>query len=293
MEKEEEDKTEKSLNQSDFISLMNYLIKGWSRTFQAVKKHKLLFLSLLILQLFFLLSVGSLSYIYQVKIIENVQKIIEPLENAEFDKGNLEAGQVFGPEIMQVYQSYQALVRDITNFLLWLAGLFLIVNGAVWILSHQLLGRLSSWQERAKARLKFTVASLAIMGPLFIVGYYVIRAMVGLETEMEQFISTVKLFSYVLLAGYYLLLASFAFLHLDSWKDFVKKFFKAAIVELHLTILVLAVNSALIFGSLCLIYYSMNHWQNFPLMIASSFLLLVITVLTRLFWISCLEEIAE
>lgn len=272
---------------------MNYLIKGWSRTFQAVKKHKLLFLSLLILQLFFLLSLGSLAYIYQVKIIENVQKIIEPLENAEFDAENLEAGQVFGPEILQVYQSYQALVRDIINFLLWLAGLFLIVNGAVWLLSHQLLGRLKSGREWARAELKFAAAVLVLLGPLFVAGYYILSAMVGLETEMEQFISAAKIVSYVLLAGYYLLLASFAFMHLDSWKSFVKKFFKAAVAELHLTILVLAINSALIFGSLYLIYYAMNSLQNFPLVVASSLLLVIVAVLSRLFWISCLEEIAE
>lgn len=270
---------------------MNYLKKGWSRTFQTVKKNKMLFLLLMLFQLVFLVSLGSVAYIYQIKIIENVQRIIEPLENPALDAESLETGRVFGPEIMQVYQSYQALVRDIINFLLWLAGLFLLVNGTIWILSQQLLGRLKSWPERTRAGLKFTTAVFVLMGPLLIASYYIIKTMTGLEMAQEQFVSAVKILSCVLLAGYYLLLVSFAFIHLDSWKDFVRKFFRAGIAELHLTAPVLAINSALIFGNFYLVYYFLDSLPSFPLMIASGLLLAVVIVLTRLFWLSCLEEI--
>lgn len=272
---------------------MNYLKKGFQETIKAIKKHKTLFLILFILQLVLLASFGTVGYVYQIKILENVQNIVVPLQEMQTDQASLEAGQLFGPEIMEVYQSYQTLIKDIIYFLLWLAGLFLILNGVVWILAHKLVGRLKSWQARTQARLKFTAASVVIMGPLLVASYYIVRSLVGLEMDMESFSTAVKIISYVILAGYYLLLVSFAFIHLNSWKQFVKKFFKAGIVEIHLTVPVLVINFALIVGNVYLLYYLLTYHQSFALVILSTVLLVLILVLTKLFWISCLEEIVE
>ncbi len=271
----------------------NYFAKGWSRSFQAIRQRKKLFLLLLIFQFVFLISLGTVAYIYQLRILENVQQIIVPLQAMPTDQASLEAGQVFGPEIIQVYQGYQALIRDITHFLLWMAGLFLVVNGAVWIMSHHLLGRLENWQERTKARLKFTLAALTIMGPLLAAGYWLVRAAAGWEMEMDAFTSAVKIAICFLLGGYYLLLVSFAFINQASWKQFVRKSFKAAVARSYLTLPVLALNLTLIAGNVYLIYYLLTYLQNFHLVVLSTILLVLVAALSKLFWISCLAEITE
>ncbi|MBI2146701.1 hypothetical protein HYU22_05150 [Candidatus Woesearchaeota archaeon] len=267
---------------------MEFLVQGWKQLVQGIKHHPGLLLGIFFLQAVLIGSIAIVGVTYQVKILENARNIIEPLQNANFNAESIQQGAPFLDNMQGIYQNYQSLIKNLMDLAAWLIGIFLILNGLLWGLSHRVLGFkgfFASWG-------KYMVASVAIIGPFTIISYYALRGLLNLESDPSSIISNGKMLAYVAIGIYYFLLAAFACINAASWKQFVLSFFRVSITRIYKTIIGLLINGVILGGSLYLIYYAMNALP-FAMVVISGILFLVLLVLTRLFWIASLQQIAK
>ena len=275
---------------------MIYLQRGAERVWHSIRAHKWILLILIVLQLAFLLSSFYLALTYQVKIIQNAQKIIEPLQNANYDAESIKQGKTFLKDMLGVYQAYQALIKDIFQFGIWMLSLFFLFNGMLWILSQQLLDKEKlSWKEKGreagKRWLKYLAASLAVLVPYLGASYVALRSIITLDLGTDSFSNSIIILTVVLAILYYFLLAALAVINTSSWKQFIQNTFRISIRKIQYALLVLLINSGVIAASLYLMNYSLNFPDTFTIIAGSGVVLVIVIVLTRLLWISCAQEI--
>jgi len=287
-----EKETENSLNVWIISLLMNYLKEGLKKTWLSIKEHKYLFFLIVFLQIVLLIALAGFSYDYQLKILENARGVIEPLEQANYNATSIEAGMPFSTNMLKVYKNYQEMKKNIFSLISWLGGLFLIVNGALWLLSHRLLGTIKTWKEAGSAYLKFLAASLVGLAPFFICSYFILSNLMRLEIPLSTLSWIFQVVIYSIMIIYFFLMASFAFIETKSWKEWLKVWFKVAFKNLHLTLIMLLINLVLILLSLYLIYFFMSE-NTFGLMMLFSLLLILVLVMSRIFWIAGLREIEK
>lgn len=277
---------------------MNYLTAGWTHTFQSIRKKKLLFVLLIVLQILFGVCFLYIVLKYQLKILESAQGILQQLQNANFNADTLQAGQPFLPDSLALYKSYRSLIDDIKVMVLWLAGLFLIVNGSVWIFSHYiLLGKKLSWKERLQMILsqwlKFAALTIAIYGIIVVAGYFLLKYLIVQEVDVDSFGRVFQILLYSSAIVYFFLAAGFSIISASSWREFLKHFFSVAIKKIHKALLLFVVNVLAIAATLFLIYRSMEYFENFPLALFFSVIFVIIVVIARLWWIACLQELTH
>ena len=273
---------------------MQYLQKGVQKSFQALYHHKPLGAVLLVLQLGFILSFLYITINYEVKIIQDAQSIIQPLQQANYDAESIQQGQYFLPDFAGIYSSYQSLLQNIFYLGLWLAGLFLVLNGGIWLLTHSLLASSKpTWKTILHGWLKYLVAAVFFIGIPLLIGYIGLKIILARQVDVDMFTSLLNSIPYILGVLYYLLLVALTFITDPSWSQFVKHFYRAGLRKIHRTLLVLVINGALIAGSLYLVYLSMNYEGQFWLVVLASIIAVFIIVLSRLFWIACLQELVH
>jgi len=226
---------------------------------------------------------------YQIKLLENARGIMEPIEQANYDADSIEEGEPFTKDTLKIYKSYQALKSNFFTLSLWLLGIFIIINGGIWILVHSLFER-KKIKEIFHAYLKFFISTIVSIIPFLIVAYIFLKKMMQFNISMVTISKLIQGSFYFLIAFYFLLLVAFAFINIKSWKLFVKKWFKVAIKNIYWSLLVLLINLILILVSLYLVYINMNE-QSFFLMTFFSVILIIVLVLTKIFWVACLKEI--
>ncbi|MDO8656316.1 MAG: hypothetical protein Q7K45_03680 [Nanoarchaeota archaeon] len=271
---------------------MKYLYRGLQNIGKSIREHKLLFILLILLQIGFLVALAYITITYQVKILNTAQEIILPLQNANYDPESIEQGKEFISEIAGIYQAYQALIQQIVRLALWWLGLFIVVNGVLWILSHQIMEK-KSWKNLGKQWIKYAVATIVLLGPFLLVIYFLLKLIVRAQIDPDKFGQMLTYLMYSFGLMYYLMINAFASIQISSWKECVKHFFTTAIKKIHYTLPVLTINLALLSSTGYLIYYFMELNQNFALMMISSGIFIVLIVLTRLYWISCLRELTS
>lgn len=273
-----------------FNLTMNYLNRGYNRTKAAIQKHKLLTILLIILQLGLIVSAGIIIFVYQIKIFEDIQNIIEPMSQANFDADSIQEGNPFIEDIGLIYQNYRSLTNNLINFGIWLIALFLIGNGIIWVLAQQLFKPTLKLKNLVQRWLKYLSAAAVIIGPFFLISYFLLKTMITFGLDVGRFSSTAKILSYIFLLVYFIFALTLPHLDSSSWKTFLKRFLRS-FQEIPKMVPVLIINVGLILGSLGLIYYLMNYWQSFPLTILAAVLFVLVMALSKLFWIGSLKEI--
>ncbi|PIZ50808.1 hypothetical protein COY27_05825 [Candidatus Woesearchaeota archaeon CG_4_10_14_0_2_um_filter_33_13] len=266
---------------------MRHLKRGLHLTLNAIKQHKSLFILMVILQLILLFSVTYISINYQIKIINNAQQIMEPLQSANFNVTSIQAGQPFTTEILEVYQGYKSMIKYIWQLIFWLSSLFILFNGALWIISQRMLGY-KNWKGQI---LKFLTTSIILIVPFFLAAYYLLKLFLGMELAAEIFSIILQVVIWAFFVLYFFIITAYAFIDAKSWKEFVKSIYKVGIRRIYFTLIVTLINLVLIFLGLLLIYYTANEETLLPLMVLAALLFVVVILLTRIFWIACLKEI--
>ena len=266
---------------------MDFLKRGFQSTINVIKKNKGIFVSLIALQLLLIILLIFVSINYQVKIIENARNVIEPLQGANFDPESIKEGQPFMEDIVPIYKGYKSMMKYIWYYVAWLAGIFVFLNGSIWILTQRLFGK----KNYFKLSLKFLSTSFLLLVPFFITAYLSLKWFLGLQLEVENFSFILQIVFWAFFVLYYFILVACAFIDISSWKSFSKKIYSVGIKRIYYTLIVLFINLVLIFIGLYSIYLTSNEEALFPLMILAATFLVLIIVLTRIFWIACLKEI--
>ena len=258
-----------------------YLKRGLREVISSVKRHKLIFILLIILQLLSLIAFSYTIIIYQVKILENAKGITEAMQKANFNPDSIQAGEPFIKDIYSVYQNYDSLLKQIYQLLLWLFLLFIIFNGLLWIGVHYMLKEISKKFSFTGTAIKFLASSFILILPLMLLFYFIFKNNIAFLSSYGR--------ALFILTGivYYLLLISLAFIHVQSWKEFLKQILTKGFKRIHLTLIVLLLNLMLISGSIFLIYLAS---EQIILSIITIVLLGIVLIISRIFWLACLQE---
>ncbi|MBS3166214.1 hypothetical protein J4444_03770 [Candidatus Woesearchaeota archaeon] len=298
------------------LSFTKYLKTGLTRTFKAIKEHWLLAILLVFLQLILIFGSGAVIFYYQIQLINDAQGIINPLQNANYDSNALESGQPFSEDLISVYTSYQSLIRNLIIFLLILTAIFIFVQGAIWVVSSFMLMDKNKEKDDNNHKhenknihfyhkfytackpifslwLKFVASSLAVLIPFALISYYILKTLIGLEYSVDTVSYYAQIIVYIFAAIYYLLLVAYAFISVDSWKQFIHYFYIAGLKRIYKAIIVFTINFLTIGLGFYLIYVLIDYDQYFSYMILVSILLYLVIIMSRLFWIACLQEIVH
>jgi hypothetical protein len=268
---------------------MNFLKRGFKESVKAVKKHKILFLSIIVLQIILITMLTYISLNYQLKIIEGAQEVIIPLNEANYDQASLEAGQPFTKDIMQIYTGYKTMMKNIIEYILWLSCIFLLINGLIWMLVYRMFEK----RKFIEYSIKYLASSLALVVPFFIVCYFILKAFLSLEIATEAFASVIQVMTGFFIIIYYFLLVGFSQLYIKNWKNFVKSYYQIGIKKILSTLTVLVINGLLILFGIYLIYLTSLYEVSLVVMLLAMLFLVITLVLTKIFWVSCLNKLEK
>ena len=274
---------------------MNYLQIAAKNTLKAVKENRLKFFILILLQLLFLGALFWSGIMYQVKLFQDIQSISEPLQRANFDEASLQQGQMFTNEMYTIFLSYQSLMKHLWEFAGIIGIIFLILGGAIWVLTNNLLNKDSEkslGKRILQSWLKYLVSSVVLFLPIALAGYFIFKLLFSLglsETALANLIGGIVI---AFIIGYYFLLVSFALINTSSWRNFLKEFLKVSIKRIHYTLLLLLVNIIILLIGVILIYFTLSE-TLFPLLLLASILFLLLIIIVRIFFVFGVQEILK
>ncbi|MDP3733715.1 MAG: hypothetical protein Q8R37_00665, partial [Nanoarchaeota archaeon] len=224
---------------------------------QMIQKHKFLFLLLIVIQTIFIIAFAFTFLNFHLKILENARGIIEPLQNANYDPDSIDAGKPFLDHPLSVYQSYQAMVRN----LYYLIGSVLILtfffNGLLWAGSQQLVDRQRfSIQRFAAYWSRFAAIFLALVIPFLMLCYALVRVIAVADDPGSLFSSYAKAAAFIFVIIYYFGLVAISSMTMP-WKSIVAESWTKA-KNLSTTIPVFLINTVFIAASVYFIYRTVS-----------------------------------
>lgn len=270
---------------------MKYLARALQQMYNAVTKHWLILLVLIVLQLSLFVSLGYIGLTYQMNIFENIQGVLDPIQSANYNATSLQEGGLFTTEYARVYESYNLLVQNVIQFVGWLAGLFLIGNGVLWVMTSFLSHPENNWKKIIGSWLRYMLLSILFLGIPLLISVYALWQMMKAGTGVESITSMVQWFGYGLLCFYGLLQIAAAFISAATWKEWWNKI-TGAFKKVHWVLLTLLINIAVIAMSVSLLVVVMGY-ESFTMLVMASLILVIVIVLTRLFLVTALQELVH
>ncbi|MBI4980945.1 hypothetical protein HZC30_05315 [Candidatus Woesearchaeota archaeon] len=279
---------------------MHHLKESIRKTFHHIHQHKLWFSLLVLLQLMAIIGIFFLAVTYPVKILEDVNGIMQPLQAANYNVTNIQEGGAFSTDMLKVYQNYNALVKHVTEVILWLLGTFIILEGALWVGTHKLVlsekkepRQSSSFVKHLKEAgllwLKYITVSLIFLGIPVLIGYFSLN-LISSEPNEDLLMSIAKYTLALLGVLIYLLWCGLAVIN-SSWKALAKNWWAVSLKKIHWTLLALVI-SIIIMGSLfSLIYLTMNYEPLQWLMMLLSILCIPTLTILRILWVAHAQEL--
>lgn len=277
---------------------MQIIKTGWKRAVSAIKEHKWLFVILVLLQAVLIVSGGFVLLDYQLKIFADIQAISVPLAQANYNQTSIQQGLPFMENLLPVVRSYQNMIWHFLEMVFWLAGLFVFLNGGIWLLVHWMVkkpGEKLGFLKILNQWLKYLISSLVAGLPLAVLGYLLFKVFfsLGIGPDSEQFRLAFQILPYLAMIEYYFLLVAIALVNIESWQAFARKWFECSVKKIYLTLIVLLINLILILIGLGLIYLAMSYESVSWLLFILTPVFLAGWAFARIFWVSSLQELAE
>lgn len=281
------------------MRLMKVSSSTFRRVFLAVRKRKLLFILLLIIQLGILIGSSYSIVHYQLKIVNDLTKITDPLNQIDYEDQSIESLDVLVTEYASIYAAYKSMMKNVFQLSLCLIGIYLILNPLLWVGSIFMLSK--GWKKEtslkfklksiSKSWLKYLVSIIVVLVPSSIISYLII--ILALNSSETVFGYTVQGLAGFFFFLNFLLLVFFTQVTTVKWKTFFVNFYEIAIKKLLYTIPFFLFMGFSIAGSSYLIYYFTMYLGNIYLMIGSAILLLLILVLSKIFFIVVCQEVKK
>ena len=269
---------------------MNYLKKSVHLTIAEIKHHPKLFLLIIVVQALLLITVAAVGITYQMKIVTDLQNVVNPLQQANYDPDSLQEGQPFLADLAGVQRSYQQLQQNILEAVLIVALLYGVVHSGLWALSQKLYHHLS-WKKTGKVWIKSGVASLLVFSAFGLLSYHLLRNLITAAFDVT-FFSQVAQYLLITLGVLYYFLSIIYGIPTIHWKKNLLAIYHLGIKKIHYFIIPLGINVVLMLGTLYL--FSLTTAQpSFLIIILAGFLFIVTVGITRIFFLANVQEIYE
>lgn len=266
------------------------LLKVLLETARTIKKNKLIFIALILVQIIFLFSLFFVVITYSPKILNNAKEIADPFQNLDYNSLNLTEKEVDNPLMKEMIKSSlasikkgQEMIKNILEMIFLALACFLVFNGFSWSLANYLVKKSSLWQYWGK----FAVTTALFLAPTSLIVYFVFKSLV-FSLDPSQFQLWVNLFSGFLLVVSYFMLISYCLAD-EKLKDLIKKIFIIGFKKSPQLLLSLLILFILIFLSLVLVYFSMD--RHLVLMILSGLAFIAVLAFGKIYLIETIAKL--
>ena len=268
---------------------MNYLLSGMRRAVRVSREHHFLVILLVVLQMALVVGMGYLLLVYPVRILADIQGLIEPLQDASAVDATSNLSQ---DQMQSFYQAYISLKRNILELGVWMGIGLLLWSGSTWsIMRIMLEGQQTSWKESVRYLMRWGSAVVMFMVPLILGGFYYLKRQIGQGVSPDVLLKQGEVLLVIWFILYYGMMVAFALVGAVSWKEYYRQWFSIAILRIHKTMLVGLINFTLIGAFGYLLYVAVSHDWFFGVTLLLVLSMVLLLVLTRLFWVACLQEL--
>lgn len=267
---------------------MSTLRQKVARTFISIKKHKFLFALVVLLQVIFVTALLYVVMTYQLQLLEDVQKITIPLQEATYDAEILKQGGSFVDDFAPIYRGFISLKQHLYEMAGWLSGIFLVLHGTLWVLSHYLVFR-KNWKSLLKGWLRYVITLGAIFAPFFFVCSILLRKLLQQDIPIVDFSTALYVTLFVLLAISYVAMVFLAYISEKSWKRWLIHSLKS-FKSIHQHLLLLLIIIILVLFGIALLYAAFTYGAFLPFILLAGLLFFTILAATRIFWIISLKD---
>ena len=129
--------------------------------------------------------------------------------------------------------------------------------------------------------------------PFAIVSYYVLIHYIRLSDSFAAVLFMIKIILLVKVALYYFLLTAFAAATAESWKHFGREVLQRSIFDFPKTFSLFSINAALLLLSFAALYGAIEYTESMLLLALTGLLIIIMIVLTRIYWIATVKEIGK
>lgn len=282
---------------------MNYVTKSIAKTYQNIKEHKLLFTFLVILEIILLISSIFIIIFYQVQILTNLQNIIEPIENANYNETTLQQGRPFTQDIFKIYNNYNLLIKNILYLFSALFLIFFFLNGLIWVYTHLLLepkkqdSKTLTFKEKlleiSHLFSKYGTIYLITISPLLIILYFTLNSVSSFSINPKTFSDIGIIIGITFLIASYFLIVFSSFINIKSWKEFFKTSLLLAVTKIHYILPIILLDCLITSLFIYLIYRTIPLEQIYLLPLILTFIALILFVIFRIIVISSLQELKK
>ena len=263
----------------------------FSNTFSVIKKNKLLFVMLIILQIVALSLLTLIAVKYQLNIFEDLNGVLEPLNNANYDQKKIESGQPLLSDVLPILQSYNKLKKHIKEFFLIILAYLLLVNGIFWVVTHSFFKKFKLI-EIFNMWFKYLLIYLVAAGLFTVISSFFLKRGFNFEALSDSLSNSliwIGIFAFII---YYFLLVGITNINQKSWKDFFNSY-KKVLSKIKSFLPLVMINLGLIVLIGYGIYRNSLSEQYYYNIFVLGFIGIFLIVLTRIFLIAEVKEIVK
>ena len=241
---------------------------GLKSCFRSCVGHKLILLSLLLLQLLYLIIHFAVNVKSFIVIGDQFQNLMGLLQNANYDAQTIDAGTPFMQNIGMFYSNLSALIASVKQLIGYELLIFLILGVALWTGTALLFRRLNV-KEAVKLYGHMLARALVFLIPIYALIIVVLDRSLSIALG-DSSLYVVLVLCFVL---FYFMLVSLALE--GTLVDVIKRSFVVGLKKIHYIIGILVLIAAVASGSGYLVYLALDA----SLWILTLPILLVVAVL--------------
>ncbi|MCK4589676.1 MAG: hypothetical protein KAT77_04475 [Nanoarchaeota archaeon] len=259
------------------------MFNAFKKSWLVVKKNKWLFGLIFLIQIVFIIAFFMVQLKYQVAMVENLNNILQPLEEANYNEEELKQGVPFLEDLTGVLNSWEDLKKNLMYLMVFSFLVVAVFSGWGWSLTHYMVKKnniLKLWG-------KFVLLAAGFFIPFLIV----ISLLLGTMFFQDNPIAAAQAAIVLGAVFSYFALASFGLMDLKWKKLFKKVFWEIGIKKFYWVLLVYLIIGVVLFLLGYLMYYAVNFW---PMGLVVLFIILFVLAMVfgRILLINSLREIA-
>jgi hypothetical protein len=249
----------------------------------SVKGHKWLLVALFVIQLMFILIIAFVNVRYQLAITENIQNIVLPLQQADYEAAS--SGVPLLENALVLYDNYEQLLSNLWKLVGFSVAAFMLINLWSWVFTHRLFRKVGI----LKLYLMLLLRSFVFFVPLGLINYFILKSAVNQATVGgSTALMTVYSAAGVTAVGFYFLLIALA-LPSGPFLVQLKKIFIIGLKKVHYIVSALLVSALMVAVSVYLVALSVN-WA-FGLMVLFIVFFVEVFVFVRVWLVGVVREL--
>ena len=236
----------------------NPIKSSLNQSFVLIKKHKRIFVGLLLLQIIFLSIIIGLQVYYQVQALASAQEVMDYLQEQDLGdiavaKNIIKGSSILGENAEIIARNYQVIRSLMLRLGLYSLLAYLVFGSLMWALTDQLIHKKNK-KKFIKYLGKFLLLALGFIAVIFVLLFS------GLRGILAAYFTELSLnpgdFVYLILGLIFthFMFVSFSLISKVKLKDLLKTAFDLGAKKAHIILIAYLINTVILFVLIQLVH---------------------------------------